>query len=528
GYLGYQIRALAGDDQPIELTSQAFERANYGSIVYGKTAVFTRFLQHYLGEETMNRVMTDYYENWKFKHPSPDDFKSAFLRNVDEDLSWYFDDVITGTRVVDYAVVSLKNGEATVANRGSLVSPVELAFYGPKGEELERRWIPGFMGEKSVPVPRNTHRVVIDPDNYMPDIRRSNNSTSKPLKVNFVFDQPTFHNLEVNLMPWIGWNMYNGTTPGLVAYSGFLPGYLWGFSVSPQWDFQHNRPAGAVSARRIFTRALGFRSLTLTGAAADYSGRQGVKLGVEGVLRKGVVSTPVVRVNGAVFFHRIRPDAVDTTFYDSGEHRVVSLGYSYGHRPNPFRNYSAEGGVVAGFRGGGFARIHLEGELRWRYSKKLATDVRAWIGGFVLRNTVPAQYRIWMSGGVDPDFEDRWVFNRTKNPEGPFNVYREQFIPFGPSLRGYTAAFSTATAWGLNVDQTLPFVPGGLFADVGGATDLEEVFVDGGLKISAGFLSLYVPLYQSWDTPSHATDLKWLRSRIRFEISLGLGSIVIG
>ncbi|MFQ6616417.1 MAG: M1 family metallopeptidase [Fidelibacterota bacterium] len=527
-YLPYQIRSSAGDDQPIDLPSTEFHRSNYSSIVYSKTGIFTRFLQHYLGEDTMNRVMRDYYESWKFKHPSPEDFRSAFAKNVDEDLSWYFDDVINGTEVIDYAVVTLKKDRVTLANHGTLVCPVELAFYGPEGEELERRWLPGFTGVTQVSVPKNTRRTVIDPDSYMPDIRRRNNSSSKPLKANFVFDQPTFHHREVNLVPWIRWNRYNGTTPGLVAYSGYIPGYMTGLSVSPQWDFRNDRPVGSVSARRVFYRTLGFQTLTLSTTVADYSGRQGVMLTGEGLLRKPIVSTPSARLRGTIAFHHIRRDAVDKTFYDPGDHRVASLSYTYRHRPDPFLRYSAGGELAAGFGESGFTRLDLQGTLQWRYAKKLTLDVRGSIGSFVRGQNIPSQYRVWMSGGVDPDFEDPWVFNRTEDQTGPFNVYKEQFIPSGPSLRGRVEEFSTSTAWGLNLDHTLPYVPAVLFADAGGAADLDDVFVDGGFKISAGFIHLYFPLYQSWDKTPFVTGLTWLRSRARFQIKLNAGAFVGG
>ncbi|MFQ6674640.1 MAG: M1 family metallopeptidase, partial [Fidelibacterota bacterium] len=233
-YLGYQIRAVAGDDQPIDLTSTDFDRSNYGTVVYGKTGIFTRYLQHYLGERKTDEVMQDYYETWKYKHPSPSDFRDSFTRHVDENLSWYFNDAIHGTKVIDYSVRFGGGGRVLVENHGTMSPPVELAFFGNDGAETGRVWMSGFEGTQSVPLPGGVKRVIIDPDNYMPDINRANNSTSKGLKVHLVFDQPTFHDTEVNLLPWLGWNAYHGTTPGFVGYSGFIPGFRTGFSISPQ------------------------------------------------------------------------------------------------------------------------------------------------------------------------------------------------------------------------------------------------------------------------------------------------------
>ena len=44
--------------------------------------------------EFVDEVMRDYYESWKFRHPGPEDLNASFSQIVDEDLSWFFDDVI--------------------------------------------------------------------------------------------------------------------------------------------------------------------------------------------------------------------------------------------------------------------------------------------------------------------------------------------------------------------------------------------------------------------------------------------------
>ncbi|MFQ6614662.1 MAG: M1 family metallopeptidase, partial [Fidelibacterota bacterium] len=144
GYMGYVSRALPGDDQPIELPSPQYYRRNYGSIIYGKTAVFSRYFQALAGEDVINDIYHDYYETWKFKHPSPKDFKSFFDNHVDEDLGWFFDDVINDTKVIDYAVNSIKNGRVVVSNLGTMKPPVELAFYSDRDLEIGREWLPGF------------------------------------------------------------------------------------------------------------------------------------------------------------------------------------------------------------------------------------------------------------------------------------------------------------------------------------------------------------------------------------------------
>jgi len=134
-YFGYNFRALPGDEQSIDMTSAEFESINYGVLVYYKTAIFTYFLQHYLGEEKMNMIMQEFYNKWKFKHPQPSDLRQVFEDNTDADLSWYFDGVLNNTTTVDYCIKKKANS-FTVTNKGELTAPVEIAYYSSKGAEV--------------------------------------------------------------------------------------------------------------------------------------------------------------------------------------------------------------------------------------------------------------------------------------------------------------------------------------------------------------------------------------------------------
>ena len=525
GYLGYQSRAITGDDQPIDIPSEDFARSNYGSIVYGKTGIYTRFLQNYLGDETMDSVMQDYYETWKFRHPSPDDFKESFTKYVDKDLSWYFDDVINDTKVVDYAVGEMSENDVIIKNLGTMSPPVELAFYDKENVEIDRIWIDGFEGERNVSLPSGVHRVVIDPENYMPDISRTNNSSSKGIKLHFVFDQPVFYDHDINILPWFKWSAYNGLSPGLSLYSGFAPGYPYGISVLPVWDFEHQRLSGSVSAQRSFYQLMGFRSFTMKSNISRYEGRTGGMVKFSGLLRKPIISTPSTTVSAKFFYHDIDSTAVNPFYYTSGTITTLRLSGNYQYRVNTFLKYSANINATVGNHDASFSVISLSGKLSWRYQKKLTVKARAWLGSVVSGETIPNQYKIWMSGGVDADFENGYVFNRTDNggdPKGStYDVYDEQYLQTGPALRGAVFVASEKTAWGLNVDHTLPYVPVGLFMDIAGATDLDQMYSDVGFKMKLGIITIYLPVYQSWeDKENMITGFDWLKSRARFEFSV--------
>jgi hypothetical protein len=71
----FQTKALRKTDQPVETTSEDFSENNYFLVAYHKTAEWMRSLESALGKERLRSVMQSYFQEWKFRHPYPEDLK---------------------------------------------------------------------------------------------------------------------------------------------------------------------------------------------------------------------------------------------------------------------------------------------------------------------------------------------------------------------------------------------------------------------------------------------------------------------
>jgi hypothetical protein len=89
-----------------------------GGITYSKTALWLNTLERYLGWTTMQRILSTYFERWKFRHPTPQDFFAVASEVSGQDLTWFFDQVYRSSDVFDYGVQSLTSEPA--AARGFL------------------------------------------------------------------------------------------------------------------------------------------------------------------------------------------------------------------------------------------------------------------------------------------------------------------------------------------------------------------------------------------------------------------------
>jgi len=76
----------------IETPSADFKsKDDYGLITYLKTALWMYLLEQQFGKEKVDKAMQAYYNEWKFKHPYPEDFKQVLEKELGQDLTLFFD-----------------------------------------------------------------------------------------------------------------------------------------------------------------------------------------------------------------------------------------------------------------------------------------------------------------------------------------------------------------------------------------------------------------------------------------------------
>jgi aminopeptidase N len=64
---------------------------DYGLTSYLKTAVWMYVMELNFGKEKLDAAMKAYFNQWKFKHPYPEDMKAVFEKELKADVAPYFD-----------------------------------------------------------------------------------------------------------------------------------------------------------------------------------------------------------------------------------------------------------------------------------------------------------------------------------------------------------------------------------------------------------------------------------------------------
>lgn len=107
------------ESAPNTVKSWQYEGDGYGPISYNKTAMWLQTLEGLVGVATMDEIMKTYFQRWKFLHPCRQDFidvaNKIVIKNngaqFPDGMDWYFEQVIYGTALCDYEVVSIDNQE---------------------------------------------------------------------------------------------------------------------------------------------------------------------------------------------------------------------------------------------------------------------------------------------------------------------------------------------------------------------------------------------------------------------------------
>jgi len=121
-----------------------YDDAAYGATVYSKVGLGLWTLENIVGTEPFRRAMAEYLAAYKYKHPTGADFRASLERSLDADLSWFFDDYLASTGVIDYAAAPIENSSTSsnvvVLREGAVPAPVEILITRASGTEELKAW----------------------------------------------------------------------------------------------------------------------------------------------------------------------------------------------------------------------------------------------------------------------------------------------------------------------------------------------------------------------------------------------------
>lgn len=280
----YFFAARSRSDQPINTHAADFTGINYGAIVYAKTAVVFDYLMDYMGEDAFDKAMQFYYEQFKFKHPTPTDLVKTLSYFSGMDLNWLTQHLILSDDKIDYKLTRVKrrdDGSYSIDIKNKTGTAVPVNVYGFKnGKAVGVVWFNGFTGSRNVGFPAaDVDYFKIDGLDRMPDINRANNflftdggiRRRKPLQFNFLTKIEDPSKTQINYLPIGGYNFYDGPMLGIALHNFSLYQKKFEYQLAPMFGFKSLTPAGFAEFNFNFYPHHRIQQITLGAKAKSFA-----------------------------------------------------------------------------------------------------------------------------------------------------------------------------------------------------------------------------------------------------------------
>lgn len=193
----YNVVELDRQEPMITHSDRYLRERTASSNAYAKGAVFLAQLGYIIGEENLNKTLKKYYNDFKFKHPTPNDIMRTAEKVSGLQLDWYLNEWIQTVHTIDYGIKSITNQTITLERTGRMPMPLDVTvtytdgtkedFYIPlrmmlggkdTNATLMNDWAwthPTYSFEAS----KEIKSVEIDPSQMMADVERKNNTLER-------------------------------------------------------------------------------------------------------------------------------------------------------------------------------------------------------------------------------------------------------------------------------------------------------------------------------------------------------------
>lgn len=205
-YKAYYSLVNSGKEQPQTTHGDRYdENRPYSISSYIKGSLFLSQLEYIIGKENVDATLKRYFNDFKFKHPTPNDIKRTAERVSGAELDWYLIDWTQTTNTIDYGIKDVVDnaGKTTVSLEriGRMPMPIDLKvdytdgtsetfyiplrmmnFIKPNPNPNEKRTVledwAWAQQNYSFTIDKNKtaiKKITIDPSGLMADVKQTNN-----------------------------------------------------------------------------------------------------------------------------------------------------------------------------------------------------------------------------------------------------------------------------------------------------------------------------------------------------------------
>ncbi|CAA0251213.1 M1 family metallopeptidase [Tenacibaculum maritimum] len=194
-YRGYHYVVRTGTEEPLSTHADRYDTNRaYGIASYSKGNIFLSQLEYIIGEENVRKTLKKYFDDFAFKHPTPNDIQRTAEKVSGIHLGWYLNEWTQTTHTIDYGIRSVEGNKIILERIGKMPMPIDVeVVYMDGTKEMFNIPLRMMRGEKPTSATiledwtfahptytfatrKAVKSVTIDPSQLMADIELNNNT----------------------------------------------------------------------------------------------------------------------------------------------------------------------------------------------------------------------------------------------------------------------------------------------------------------------------------------------------------------
>ena len=233
-----------GDLEPPVAGPERQKSNQYIFSAYILPAQGLKLLMAQVGQDTMKRMLGNYFDKHKFTHVSSLDVRNSFEEVCKCDLSWYFDDWIYHAHEVDYRIRNWdqNKNELKVENKSDYALPLLVSEFS-EDSLVSTQWMPGFEGVKNIQLKSNTDEIRLY-DGLMA-VNKHWQMNVRPRKflpaVGILPKIGNYDRPSMAFTPIIGYNLTDGGMPGIAMTTDLIPQPGLKFLLMPMYGIESKK-----------------------------------------------------------------------------------------------------------------------------------------------------------------------------------------------------------------------------------------------------------------------------------------------
>jgi len=252
----YMFTARKNLDQALNTPNDSLIKFNQKIANTYKAGLGLAYLADYTSVDNIDMAIKEFYEQFKLKPVRPSDFEHVLKENSEKDIAWFFKSYVATDDRIDFKISNvIKTKDSlyvTLKNKTGTDVPISL-FGLKKNEVVSEYWFSGINTEKTFTLPRNLEdKLVLNYDHKIPEFNERDNwkalkgffISNKKLKFQFFKDAEDPYYNQIFYMPTLGFNIYDGLSPGIRFTNKTLLERPFVFDFSPEYSFREKTLVG--------------------------------------------------------------------------------------------------------------------------------------------------------------------------------------------------------------------------------------------------------------------------------------------